>query len=101
MTLILLKGAFQVAHSDSARITLLAEIALAFAMPMADSGLVYFHRALTLTDSALVSKPSNRYLRFARSNLLNYIAAYHVSKGEISKGLGLLREALTIREVDQ
>lgn len=93
-----LKEAYQAAPSDSARITLLAEIALAFAMPMPDSGQVYFHRALAMTDAALLSDSSNRYLRFARGNLLNYIAAYHINRGEISRGLGLLREALSIRE---
>ncbi|MEO8589550.1 MAG: tetratricopeptide repeat protein [Flavobacteriales bacterium] len=86
------------AKTDSARITLMAEIGIAYAMPMPDTGRVYFQRALDLTDSALVDAPKNRYLRFARANLLNYIAAYHINRGEISKGLVLLREALVIRE---
>ena len=93
-----LDQAFKAADTDSARITILTEIALAYAMPQPDSGKVYFSRALVLADSALRSAPTNRYLRFARANLLNYIAAYYINKGEISKALGMLREALDIRE---
>lgn len=67
-------------------------------MPQPDSGMYYWSRALALADSSLSGKPDSRYMRYAKANVLNFIAAYHTHQGDVHKGTMFLQQALDIRE---
>jgi len=87
------------ARTDSSRISSLIELGTSYFLSQPDSAKHYWEYALVQANLAQRTKPNASYLHYAKGNLFNLLANYHVSHSEVAKGTELLELALNERQI--